>query len=62
MTEHHRLVEQQFAQQAPRFAQQGLTLTNRDYLDWMVDTLDLDPHHAALDVAASHRPSTARLK
>jgi ubiquinone/menaquinone biosynthesis C-methylase UbiE len=52
MTEHHRLVEQQFAQQAPRFAQEGLTLTNRDYLAWMVDTLDLDPHDAVLDVAA----------
>jgi ubiquinone/menaquinone biosynthesis C-methylase UbiE len=52
MTEHHRLVEQQFARQAPGFDQEGLTLTNRDYLAWMVDTLDLDPHDAVLDVAA----------
>lgn len=52
MTEHHRLVEQQFAQQAPGFGQEGLTLTNRDYLAWMVDALDLDPHDAVLDVAA----------
>jgi ubiquinone/menaquinone biosynthesis C-methylase UbiE len=52
MTEHHHLVEQQFARQAPGFGQEGLTLTNRDYLAWMVDTLDLDPHDAVLDVAA----------
>jgi SAM-dependent methyltransferase len=52
MTEHHRLVEQQFARQAPGFGQEGLTLTNRDYLAWMVDALDLDPHDAVLDVAA----------
>jgi ubiquinone/menaquinone biosynthesis C-methylase UbiE len=52
MTEHHRLVEQQFARQAPSFGQEGLTLTNRNYLAWMVDTLDLDPKDAVLDVAA----------
>ena len=52
MTEHHRLVEQQFARQAPGFGQEGLTLTSRDYLAWMVDALDLDPHDAVLDVAA----------
>jgi ubiquinone/menaquinone biosynthesis C-methylase UbiE len=52
MTEHHRLVEQQFARQAPGFGQEGLTLTNRDYLTWMVDALDPDPHDAVLDVAA----------
>lgn len=52
MTEHHRLVEQQFAQQAPGFGQEGLTLTNRDYLAWMVDTLEPEPHDAVLDVAA----------
>jgi len=52
MTEHHRLVEQQFARQAPGFGQEGLTLTNRDYLAWMVDTSDFDPHDAVLDVAA----------
>ena len=52
MTEHHRLVEQQFARQASGFGQEGLTLTNRDHLAWMVDMLDLDPHDAVLDVAA----------
>ncbi len=52
MTEHHRLVEQQFARQAPGFGQEGLTLTNRDYLTWMVDALGPDPHDAVLDVAA----------
>jgi SAM-dependent methyltransferase len=52
MTEHHRLVEQQFARQAPGFGQEGLTLTSRDYLAWMIDTLEPDPHDAVLDVAA----------
>jgi ubiquinone/menaquinone biosynthesis C-methylase UbiE len=52
MTEHHRLVEQQFARQAPGFGQEGLTLTNRHYLAWIVDTLEPDPHDAVLDVAA----------
>src|SRR5215210_7103892 len=52
MTEHHRLVEQQFARQAPRFGQEGLTLMNRDYLAWMIDTLEPDPQDAVLDVAA----------
>jgi ubiquinone/menaquinone biosynthesis C-methylase UbiE len=52
MTEHHRLVEQQFARQAPGFGQEGLTLTNQEYLAWMVDTLDPHPHDAVLDVAA----------
>src|SRR5215210_334551 len=52
MTEHHHLVEQQFVRQAPGFGQEGLTLTNRDYLAWMVDTLDPNPHDAVLDVAA----------
>jgi len=52
MTEHHRLVEQQFARQAPGFGQEGLTLMNRDYLAWMIDTLEPDPQDAVLDVAA----------
>jgi ubiquinone/menaquinone biosynthesis C-methylase UbiE len=52
MTEHHRLVEQQFARQAPGFGQEGLTLTNRDYLAWMIDTLEPNPQDAVLDVAA----------
>jgi SAM-dependent methyltransferase len=52
MTEHHRLVEQQFARQEPGFGQEGLTLTNQEYLAWMVDTLDPNPHDAVLDVAA----------
>jgi ubiquinone/menaquinone biosynthesis C-methylase UbiE len=52
MTEHRRLVEQQFARQAPGFGQEGLTLTNRDHLAWMVNTLELGPHDTVLDVAA----------
>ena len=52
MTEHHRLVEQQFARQASGFGQEGLTLTNRDHLAWMVDTLEPAPQDAVLDVAA----------
>jgi SAM-dependent methyltransferase len=52
VSEHHRLVEQQFAWQAPGFGQEGLTLTNRDYLAWMIDTLEPNPQDAVLDVAA----------
>jgi ubiquinone/menaquinone biosynthesis C-methylase UbiE len=52
MTEHNRLVKQQFARQASGFGREGLTLTNREHLAWMVDALDLDSHDTVLDVAA----------
>jgi ubiquinone/menaquinone biosynthesis C-methylase UbiE len=48
----HEVVRREFRQQAPRFGAPGLTLSNREYLQWMVDQLDLQPHFEVLDVAA----------
>jgi ubiquinone/menaquinone biosynthesis C-methylase UbiE len=48
----HDVVRQEFRQQAARFGEQGLTLSNQAYLQWMVEHLDLRPHFEVLDVAA----------
>jgi ubiquinone/menaquinone biosynthesis C-methylase UbiE len=48
----HEVVRREFRQQAARFGGAGLTLSNRDYLTWMVDQLDLRPSLTVLDVAA----------
>jgi ubiquinone/menaquinone biosynthesis C-methylase UbiE len=48
----HDVVRREFAQQAARFGEQGLTLSNQAYLQWMVDQLNLEPHFEVLDVAA----------
>jgi len=48
----HDIVRREFGQQAARFGEQGLTLSNQDYLNWMVEQLDLQPHFEVLDVAA----------
>jgi ubiquinone/menaquinone biosynthesis C-methylase UbiE len=48
----HDVVLREFGQQAARFGEQGLTLSNQDYLRWMADQLDLQPHFTVLDVAA----------
>ena len=48
----HDVVRREFGQQAARFGEQGLTLSNQEYLDWMVEQLDLQPHFEVLDVAA----------
>jgi ubiquinone/menaquinone biosynthesis C-methylase UbiE len=48
----HEVVRREFRQQAPHFGAQGLTLSNREYLQWMVDQLDLQAHFEVLDVAA----------
>jgi len=48
----HEVVRREFRQQAARFGGPGLTLSNRDYLAWMVDQLDLRPSFEVLDVAA----------
>lgn len=49
---HHDVVRKQFSRQAPRFGEQGLTLSAPEHLQWMVKNLDLQPHFAVLDVAA----------
>jgi ubiquinone/menaquinone biosynthesis C-methylase UbiE len=48
----HDVVRREFGRQASRFGEQGLTLSNQDYLQWMVEQLDLQPHFEVLDVAA----------
>jgi ubiquinone/menaquinone biosynthesis C-methylase UbiE len=48
----HDVVRREFGQQATRFGEQGLTLSNQAYLQWMVAQLDLQPHFEVLDVAA----------
>jgi SAM-dependent methyltransferase len=48
----HEVVRREFGRQAARFGEPGLTLSNRDYLQWMVGQLPLQPHLAVLDVAA----------
>jgi len=49
---HHDVVRKQFSKQAPRFGETGRPLASREYLDWMVTNLDLEPHWRVLDVAA----------
>jgi SAM-dependent methyltransferase len=46
------VVLREFGQQAAHFGEQGLTLSNQDYLQWMVEQLHLQPHFEVLDVAA----------
>src|SRR5262245_41048331 len=48
----HDVVRRQFSQQAAHFGEQGLTLSDQAYLQWMVEQLDLQPHFEVLDVAA----------
>ena len=49
---HHEVVRREFSKQASRFGRKDLALTSREYLQWMVDNLDLRPHFSVLDVAA----------
>jgi len=48
----HDVIRREFGQQAARFGEEGLTLSNQAYLQWMVEQLDLQPHFEVLDVAA----------
>ena len=48
----HDVVRREFGQQAARFGEQGLTLSNQAYLQWIVEQLDLQSHFEVLDVAA----------
>ena len=52
MDQHYKNVTDTFARQAPKFENRELTLARRDYLNWMVEVLDLQPEFAVLDVAA----------
>ena len=48
----HEVVRREFGQQAARFGDPRLTLSNQAYLQWMVEQLNLQPHFEVLDVAA----------
>lgn len=50
--DHDQIIRSQFAGQASGFSQPGLTLSSREYLDWIVGMLPLQPHFRVLDVAA----------
>jgi len=49
---HHEVVRREFSKQASRFGGISLALTSREYLQWVVDNLDLRPYFDVLDVAA----------
>jgi SAM-dependent methyltransferase len=49
---HSERIRREFARQAIHFGEEGLTLTSKEYLEWMVDILPLQPHYRVLDVAA----------
>ena len=48
----YEVVRREFGQQASHFGEQGLTLSNQEYIQWIVEHLDLQPHFQVLDVAA----------
>ena len=48
---HNETVRREFAKQAQHFGEAGLTLSNEEYLRWMVDVLAPAAHWHALDVA-----------
>jgi SAM-dependent methyltransferase len=48
----HDVVRREFGQQAARFGEPGLTLSDQGYLAWMVEQLNLQSHFEVLDVAA----------
>ena len=53
MTENqHGVARKEFSKQAPRFGEGGFALTSREYLQWIVDHLELQSHYEVLDVAA----------
>lgn len=49
---HNRIIRREFSKQAPRFGDQGLSLSSQDILDWIVDRLHLEQGFVVLDVAA----------
>jgi 16S rRNA A1518/A1519 N6-dimethyltransferase RsmA/KsgA/DIM1 with predicted DNA glycosylase/AP lyase activity len=53
MTEtHDDEIRKQFSRQAAHFNEAGRTLASAEYLQWVVDRLDLKPDFVVLDVAA----------
>jgi ubiquinone/menaquinone biosynthesis C-methylase UbiE len=52
MGNHNETIRREFARQASRFGEAGLTLSSQEYLAWMVNSLPLQPDFHVLDVAA----------
>ena len=50
-TDHRDTIRREFGRQAAHFGEQGLTLSNEEYLRWMVDVLGAERHWRVLDVA-----------
>ncbi|HLO31698.1 MAG TPA: class I SAM-dependent methyltransferase [Anaerolineales bacterium] len=50
--EHNKVIRKAFSKQAASFGDTGLTLSNQDILDWIVDLLPLDKQFRVLEVAA----------
>ncbi|PYM16880.1 MAG: methyltransferase type 11 [Candidatus Rokuibacteriota bacterium] len=51
-TDHRDTIRREFGKQAAHFGEAGLTLSNEEYLSWMVGALGAEPHWRVLDVAA----------
>src|SRR5919198_464609 len=51
-TDHRDTVRREFGKQAAHFGEAGLTLSNEEYLRWMVGALGAERHWRVLDVAA----------
>jgi ubiquinone/menaquinone biosynthesis C-methylase UbiE len=52
MADHKETIKKEFAKQAKRFGESGLTLSSQEYLQWMVKSLPLHKSFRVLDVAA----------
>lgn len=52
MSNHNEIIKNEFTKQAKYFENKGLTLSNQEYLEWMVKSLPLDASFHVLDVAA----------
>lgn len=50
--QHTQIIQEEFSRQAESFGKKGLTLSNKEYLTWSLQNLNLKPHEEVLDVAA----------
>lgn len=49
---HNQVIQREFSKQASKFGDKGLTLSNQDIFDWIVNLLPLEKGFRVLDVAA----------
>ncbi|TRM12181.1 class I SAM-dependent methyltransferase [Lentibacillus cibarius] len=52
MSDHNEKVIHQFKKQAQDFSNKNLSLSNEQYIQWMLSSIPLDKRHSVLDVAA----------